>query len=58
MGILQARILEWVGMATLLQRNFLAQDSNWGLLHSRQILYQLSYPYTLTDFIDSLGFSR
>ena len=47
-----------VGCHALLQRNFLAQESNWGLLHSRQILYQLSYPYTLTDFIDSLGFSR
>ena len=32
-----------VGSLSLLQRNFLAQDSNWGLLHCRWILYQLSY---------------
>ena len=25
------------------QGNFLTQESNWGLLHSRRILYQLSY---------------
>ena len=81
MGILQARILEWVAMPSskgssrprikprsptlqadslpfeppgkpknigvgslsLLQRIFLTQKSNWGLLHCRQILYQLSY---------------
>ena len=35
------RILEWV--ASLLQRIFPTQESNWGLLHCRQILYQLSY---------------
>ena len=34
--ILQARILEWVGI-------FPTQKSNWSLLHFRQILYQLSY---------------
>ena len=28
---------------SLLQRIFLTQESNWGLLHCRQILYQLSY---------------
>ena len=27
----------------VLQETFLAQESNWGLLHCRQILYQLSY---------------
>ena len=35
---------------SLLQRIFLAQGSNPGLLHCRQILYQLSYredPYLL-----------
>ena len=41
-GILQARILEWVAHS-LLQRNFLTQGSNPGLLHHRQILYHLSY---------------
>ena len=28
---------------SLLQRNFPTQESNWGLLHYRRILYQLSY---------------
>ena len=41
-GILQARMLEWVA-CSLLQGIFLSQESNWGLLHCRQILYQLNY---------------
>ena len=32
-----------VGSSSLLQVIFLTQESNWGLLHCRQILYQLSY---------------
>ena len=32
-----------VGSLTLLQRIFLTQESNRGLLHHRQMLYQLSY---------------
>ena len=32
-----------VGSLSLLQRIFLTQESNWGLLLCRQILYQLSY---------------
>ena len=32
-----------VGSLCFLQRIFLTQESNWGLLHCRQILYQLSY---------------
>ena len=32
-----------VGSLSLLQGNFLSQELNWGLLHCRQILYQLSY---------------
>jgi len=32
-----------VGCHSLLQRIFLTQGSSLGLLHSRQILYQLSY---------------
>ena len=32
-----------VGSLGLLQWIFLTQESNWGLLHYRQILYQLSY---------------
>ena len=41
-GILQARILEWVVplQYSLLQGIFPTQESNWGLLHCRQILYQ------------------
>ena len=32
-----------VGSLSLLQHIFLTQELNWGLLHCRQILYQLSY---------------
>ena len=32
-----------VGSLSLLQLIFLTQESNWGLLHCRWILYQLSY---------------
>ena len=32
-----------VGYHFLLQGIFLTQESNWGLLHYRRILYQLSY---------------
>ena len=32
-----------VGNLSLLQRICLTQESNWGLLHCRRILYQLSY---------------
>ena len=32
-----------VGSLSLLQRIFPTQESNWGLLHCMQILYQLSY---------------
>ena len=42
MGILQARILEWVAMPSS-RGIFPTQESNWDLLHCRQILYQLSY---------------
>ena len=31
------------GSLSLLQGIFLTQESNWGLLHCRRILYQLSY---------------
>ena len=33
-----------VGSLSLLQWIFPTQESNWGLLHCRQILHQLSYP--------------
>ena len=32
-----------MGSLSLLQQIFLTQESNWGLLHCRQILYQLTY---------------
>ena len=32
-----------VGSLPLLQGIFLTQESNWGLLHCRRILYQLNY---------------
>ena len=32
-----------VGSLTLLQGNFPTQELNWGFLHCKQILYQLSY---------------
>ena len=41
-GILQARTLEWVAFL-LLQGIFPTQGSNRGVLHCRQILYQLIY---------------
>ena len=41
-GILQARILEWVALP-FSQGLFPTQGSNPGLLHCRQILYQLSH---------------
>ena len=39
-----------VGTLTLLQRIFLTQELNQGLLHCRQILYQLSYKGSLYWF--------
>jgi len=32
-----------VGSLSLLQQVFPTQESNWGLLYCRQVLYQLSY---------------
>ena len=42
-GILQARILEWVGCHALLQGIFPIQELNPGLPNCCQILYQLNY---------------
>ena len=33
-----------VGSLSLLQGNFQTQELNWGIMHCRQMLYQLSYP--------------
>ena len=43
-----------VGSLSLLQGIFLTQESNWGLLHCRQILYQLSYQGSLAH----LGYAQ
>ena len=40
-----------VGSLSLLQGNFPTQKSNWGLLHCRWILYQLSHLGSLSDNI-------
>ena len=42
-----------VGSLSLLQRIFPTQELNWGLLHCRQILYQLSYQGALNTLISS-----
>ena len=52
-----------VGSLSLLQRIFPTQESNWCLLHCRQILYQLSYqrsPYIVVQFssVQSLSHVR
>ena len=52
-GILQARILG-VGSLSLLQGIFPIQESNWGLLHCRWILYQLSHKGSLLYIITAL----
>ena len=44
-----------VGSLSLLQRIFLTQESNQGLLHCRKILYQLSYLYSATNILCDLG---
>ena len=33
----------WSGSLSLLQQKFMTQELNWGLLHCRQIFYQLNY---------------
>ena len=39
-----------VGSLSLLQQIFLIQESNQGLLHCREILYQLCYQNELVNF--------
>ena len=41
-----------VGSLSLLQWIFLTQESNWGFLHCRQILYELSCKGSPFPFID------
>ena len=38
-----------MGSLSLLQQIFPTQESNWGLLHCRRILYQLSYQESSSD---------
>ena len=40
-----------VGSLSFLQRIFLTQESNWGLLHCRWILYHLSYKGSFSFFL-------
>src|SRR5574337_949469 len=49
-----------VGSLSLLQRIFPAQGSNWGLLHCRWILYQLSYQGTTSNTVNQIysGFKK
>ena len=47
-----------MGSLSLLQRIFLTLESNWGLLHCRRILHQLSYQGNLCEscspFLDDI----
>ena len=48
-----------VGSLSLLQQIFPTQESNWGLLHCRRILYQLSYqgsPFCILNGLISFNF--
>ena len=56
-GIFQARILEWVPIP-FSRGVFLAQTSNPGLLHFRQILYHLSHQGSPTIFLKTLANSQ
>ena len=47
-GILQARVLEWVAIS-FSRRIFPTKESNWGLQHCRQILYQLHILYQILN---------
>ena len=46
-----------VGSLSLLQRIFPTQELTWGLLHCRQILYQLSYEYRNMMSVNRESFS-
>ena len=47
-----------VGSLSLLQQIFPTQESNWGLLHCRQILYQLNYEGSPLAFIAFIFFDH
>ena len=49
-----------MGSLSLLQRIFLTQELNWGLLHCRWILYQLSHlgnPYVIKRGVQKIKLS-
>ena len=45
-----------VGSLSLLQDIFPTQESNWGLLHCRRILYQLSYQGSSKELVKYLAY--
>ena len=45
-----------VGSLPLLQQIFLTQKSNWGLLHCRRILYQLSFQFSSVQSLSHVSF--
>ena len=47
-----------MGSLSLLQENFQTQELNWGILHCRQILYQLSYQGIPLQYIHILNHFR
>ena len=47
-----------VGSLSLLQGNFTTQELNQGLLHCKQILYQLSYPGSPVESVLNLILTR
>ena len=47
-----------VGSLSLLLGIFLTQESNWNLLHFRQILYQSSYPRSLEGYYTALKMNK
>ena len=53
-GILQAKIMEWVVLLSLLQGIFPTQGSKPGLPHSKQILSHLSHQESLMWFLPIL----
>ena len=55
-GILQARILEWVGSLSLLQGVLPIHGLNPGLPHCKQILYQLNYKGSLVQVSSCYSF--
>ena len=47
-----------MGSLSLLQQIFPTQESNWGLLHCRWIVYQMSYQGSLADRVKDSKLSK